>query len=657
MKYLQTLSNGTASIELPLSKGHKVVGTKMQRRKQVNSTTLSTILSAISANLPNFTIPGVRAEFVPQLSIDKMELGIILTFPLSAEGAVQALAAPLKKLGHHASGSRNAEATRSLIHGAADSRGYHEDDPANWYPGMVRLPECRHTILINSRSKAKICPLDDSCLLPGEFSAYWPECPRNEENQMLLPAPLHTCRQLYLDCVKEKINGAEDTHSAPTYLRATFILDLNVNRALAHHSFMKLTELTNEEVAMSFFPNPDIKEAKGNDNFCPPELTQAEIEQAIRNTVDATMRVLYADLWRAMGEVPELHLAKAMPYTWQEALQCARLALVEVDRHLHADEAPKAYSTLRRQLSAWRSDYCQRSHGRRADGAEQWNHAMDETPSSISTILRQGKKRTKTPDAEIILYKKRRNYLRLELRLRGHNGICYDMPAIPQGTKPKPILWLTGNAYHVPARTNVAKSLDELVEVIKWVMITAQDSFIKLLEAMEETPTYTEEQLADFITKLRRAISKENEQAALNYIISCLREGQLLKAGIAGDAHVDRILRRLGDKGLLHYRGGLKKRRYYPCFTKLANEDEQNAGEAYVQAGQQLIAPGAVADHAPGMGQAPGANVPDGLLKRLPRTFMDAASSGDPASLWESSRTWVQFWRARAHTEPAVLTK
>ncbi len=526
---------------------------------------LSEILTSISSKLPHQKVPGVNASFIPQITLDKMEIEFVLTFPLSNDVDAKKLYKLLKSLALHASGEKKFNPARSLIHGGMVSRGYHEDDPTGWHQGMLRLPECRHSMVISPRKQNRRYLPGEHPRLPGRYAAYRPEWPFHAKGEVQLPKPLHTCRALVLDCAKVKDDvSPEDALPGGQFLRATFTLELNINRALSHHPFMSHSTLTDEQVAQAFFPNPNISGPEGMDNFCDPALPQAAIVQAVRNTIDATMCVLYADLCRALAHVPELPLEKKLPESWQAALKVARLSLVEVDRHLYVKDAPKAFSESKRQLSTWRENYRVRTHGSRADETGRWNAAVDETPTSISTILRMGKRRSSSPEASVIVYNKRRDYLRMELRLRGHGGICYDMPTIPQGRKHKPILMKDGKAYDVPKRTNVADSLDALVEVIEWVMISSQETFQRLLGTLAEVPTYTPAQMNAFIESLRRAVTKEEEQPALDYITSTLKEGQPLRAGMAGDATVDRILRRLGDRKLFLYKGGQKTRRYYP---------------------------------------------------------------------------------------------
>ncbi len=658
MKYLHNLSAGAACIhEASFSKGHKVDGYKIPRRKQGNSEVLTSVLTYIADNLPNLDIPGVDATYIPQITLDKMELHIILTFPLKPDVDVKELAEPLKKLAFHVGGSKKYNPQCSLIFGGHSYKGYHEDDPSRWFSSMMRLPECRTTVHIEARMQARSFENDERPQLPGKFSAYWPEYPRNASGQRKLPVPLHTCRHLYIDCVKEETGKEEDT-TCPnsTFLRVTYILDLNVNRALAHHSFMCNPKLTDEEVAKAFFPNPCIKESKDTDNFCSPELEQTDIIQAVRNTIDATMSMYYADLCRALTHVPDMPLSSLPTESWQKALCRVRLSLMEVDRHLYAEDVSRAYSKLKMQMTTLSANYRLRIHGQRTCVDDRWDPAVDETPSSISTILRKGKRRTSSSDAEVIIYKKRKNYLRMELRLRDHNGICYDMPAIPFGKNPKPTLMLNGNAYHMPKRTNVATSLEELVKVITWSMITSQDSFCRMLGTLQETTEYTTEQLADLIACIRRAVPKQEEQSALNYIISTLQERQVLRAGQAGDATVDRILRRLGDRGLFRYKGGIKTRRYYPdpSFLSVTPAPYSSVGSEEEAEGRLQGTPAQQINHTPhpGAGEAQGTGWGSGCAVVAPpdrpasseRAAEMRSRRGDTFALEDKAASFYSLW-------------
>ncbi len=586
LEHLRWLTGGTSYFIEPLSKGNKVDGLRKPRRRNATRDVLSTILTSIADNHPNQEIQGVDAYFIPQISIDKMKLEVMLTFPFKGDVDTKKLYNALKKLGTHASGSSEYNPVRSLIHGGDAPKGYHADDPEGWYRSMKRLPEYRHSVLIKCRKQARRFKPNEHPRLPGKYAGYWPEYPRNAKGQLQLPPPLHTCHSLRLDCVEEIIKGAEENDGAQ-FLRATFTLILNPNRALAHHSFMGNASLTDEQVVQAFFPNPAVEGE--HDNFCDPAISQTAIVQAIKNTIDATMSLLYADLHRALTHVPELPLAETPPESWQEALEAARLSLVEVDRHLRAEDAPRAFSELKQQLSTWRSNYRARTHGSKVGETEKWNSSVDNEATSISTTLRQGNGRTSAPASTVIVYKKRINYLRMELRLREHNGICYNMPTIPRGKKHKPILMVDGNAYVVPSRSNTAGSLDELVDMILWVMITSQEEFQRLLGKLDQAPHYTEVQLSAFIESLSRVVTKKEEQPALTYITSTLRERQPLRAGIAGDANVDRVLRRLGDRKLFRYKGGQKTRRYYPNIppesvptstSSLVGEHKWNVGSA-----------------------------------------------------------------------------
>lgn len=347
--------------------------------------------------------------------------------------------------------------------------------------------------------------------------------------------------RIQLDWVEEI--PVDKAFTSWTYLEAVFILDLNVNRALAHHPFLTQSKLSDEQIALAFFPNPKVRQS-ATDNFCAPELPQEGIIQALENTIHVQMSVLYADLVRALGEVPDFPLSKTPASTWKEAFSWSKLSSLEVNRHLKVDDAPHVARDMSLPFNVAIRRYRERCHIREEEGSSR-EPAFDRSSISFESILRQGRKGSKVANAAFKVYIKGSNYIRMELRLNKSEGICYDMP--------KGLF-----------RSNVAFCPNDLVDVILRALFYSQKTFDKFIKKMPNIKTPSMEELVAFFQVLRAEASKEEDKIVVERIISRLEFHVCLDMTLLDDTEMVNMLRRLSRRGFFIRRGASSSPRYYP---------------------------------------------------------------------------------------------
>lgn len=484
--------------------------------------------------------------FIPQITIDKLEVVIALRFPVSrdAEGIYE----HMKALAHKASGCRTYDHTRSLLHGETTPRGFHEDLEPPRNPAFKRVRKAKTSMHIQCRKQDRNFSLDKYPMLPGQFAEFWPT-----NSKTKLPPALHTCRRIQLDWVEEI--PADKFFTPRTYLEAVFIIDLNVNRALAHHPFLTQPNLSDEKIATAFFPNPKVKQSTV-DNFCDPKLPQEAIIQALENTIHVQMSVLYADLERALAEVPDFPLGKSPAPTWQQAFSWSKLSSLEVNRHLEVDDAPRTVRAMELPFQVSIRNYRTRYHALIEEGVSR-HPAFDNEPMSIGGFLRQGSKGKKIPSAAVKIYPKGMRFIRMELRFCGYEGLCCDMP---KGL----------------SRSITAALPEGLVDVILRVCFYSQRSFDRLLLKMPSIKTPNVQQLASFCQQLRAECSESEDKIILERIISRVESRFALDMTLIDDPGMDTMLRRLTNRGLFIRKGSTAAPRYFPKFNNNPHQDNQS---------------------------------------------------------------------------------
>lgn len=474
--------------------------------------------------------------FIPQIAIDKFEVVIALRFPVIRD--TEDIYEHMKALAHTASGCRSYDPTRSLLHGETTPRGFHEDLEPPRNPEFRRIRKAKTSMHIQCRKQDRSFPSLVQPMLPGQFSRFWPAASRTN-----LPQALHTCRRIQLDWVEEI--PVDKAFTPWTYLEAVFTLDLNVNRALAHHPFMTQPKLSDEQIATAFFPNPKVKQSTV-DNFCAPELPQEGIIQALENTIHVQMSILYADLVRALAEVPDFPLIKAPASTWKEAFSWSKLSSLEVNRHLKVDDAPRTVRAMELPFQISIRKYRTRYHALEEEGSSR-HPAFDNEPMSIGGILRQGSKGKKIPGVAAKIYPKGMCFIRMELRFCGYEGLCCDMPKDS-------------------SRSIMASFPEGLVDIILRVCFYSQRSFDRLLVKLPTIKTPDVEELASFCRQLRTECSESENKIILERIISRIKSRFALDMSLIDDPEMDRLLRRLTNKGLFIRKGSTSAPRYFPNF-------------------------------------------------------------------------------------------
>lgn len=470
--------------------------------------------------------------FIPQIAIDKFEVVIALRFPVIRD--TEDIYKHMKALAHTASGCRSYDPTRSLLHGETTPRGFHEDLEPPRNPEFRRIRKAKTSMHIQCRKQDRsFLPLVRP-MLPGQFAGFWPATSRTNLQQAL-----HTCRRIQLDWVEEI--PVDKTFTPRTYLEAVFTLDLNVNRALAHHPFMTQPKLSDEQIATAFFPNPKVKQSTV-DNFCSPKLPQEGIIQALENTIHVQMSVLYADLVRALAEVPDFPLIKAPASTWKEAFSRGKLAYIEIDRHLQVDNAPRTVRAMEGSFNVAVRQCRKRNHAREQEDNLR-ESAVDKEAVSFRSVLRQGSKGRQVANAAVKVYSKSNNLIRIELTLNRHEGITYDMP---KGLSKSIVVFLP----------------EGLVDVILRTLFYSQKTFDTLIKNMPDIKTPRMEELVAFFQRLRAEVSKEEDKAIVERIISNLEFHVCLDMALINDHDISKMLRRLKRRGLFVSKG--KPPRFLP---------------------------------------------------------------------------------------------
>lgn len=484
--------------------------------------------------------------FIPQITIDKLEVVIALRFPVIR--GTEDIYEHMKSLAHKASGCRTYDPTRSLLHGETTPRGFHEDLEPPRNPAFKRVRKAKTSMHIQCRKQDRSFSPLVRPMLPRQFAGLWPT-----NSKTKLPPSLHTCRRIQLDWVEEI--PVDKIFTPRTYLEAVFILDLNVNRALAHHPFLTQPSLRDEQIMTAFFPNPKVK-LSTVDNFCDPKLPQEAIIQALENTIHVQMSVLYADLVRALAEVPDFPLSKVPPSTWQQAFSWSKLSSLEVNRHLEVDDAPRTARAMELPFHASIRNYRTRYHALMEEGISR-HPAFDHEPMSIGGILRQGSKGKRSPSVAAKIYPKGMCLIRMELRFCGYEGLCCDMPK--------------------DLSRSITASLPEgLVDVILRVCFYSQRSFDRLLLKMPMIKTPNIEQLASFCQQLRVECSESEDKDILERIISRVESRFALDMTLIDDPGMNTMLRRLTNRGLFIRKGSTAAPRYFPKFNNNPHQDNQS---------------------------------------------------------------------------------
>lgn len=478
-------------------------------------------------------------QFIPQITIDKLEVVIALRFPVirGTEGIYE----HMKSLAHKASGCRTYAPSRSLLHGETTPRGFHEDLEPPRNPEFRSVRKAKTSMHIQCRKQDRSFSPLVRPMLPGQFAGFWPT-----NSKTKLPQMLHTCRHIQLDWVKEI--PVDNYFSPQTYLEAIFVLDLNVNRALANHPFLMQPSLSDEQIATAFFPNPKVKQSTV-DNFCDPKLPQEAIIQALENTIHVQMSVLYADLVRALAEVPNFPLSKAPASTWQQAFSWAQLTYAEINRHLEVDDAPRTARAMEGSFNVAVRKYRKLNHAKEQEGNLR-EPAYDKDAVSFGSVLRQGSKGRQIANAAVKIYSKSNNLIRMELKLNGYEGTTYDMP---KGLSKSIMTFLP----------------EGLADIVLRVAFYSQKTFDKLIKNMPDIKTPRMEELVAFFQRLRAEVSKEENKAIVERIIARLEFHPCLNMTLIDDHEMAKMLRRLKRKGLFISRGDSSAPRYLPNINKI----------------------------------------------------------------------------------------
>lgn len=464
-------------------------------------------------------------QFIPQITIDKFEVVIALRFPVIRD--TEGIYEHMKALAHKASGCRTYDPSRSLLHGETTPRGFHEDLEPPRNPAFKRVRKAKTSMHIQCRKQDRSFSPLVRPMLPRQFAGIWPT-----NSKTKLPPSLHTCRRIQLDWVEEI--PADKFFTPMTYLEEVFILDLNVNRALAHHPFLTQPNLSDEQIATAFFPNPKVKQSTV-DNFCDPKLPQEAIIQALENTIHVQMSVLYADLVRALAEVLDFPLSKVPPSTWQQAFSWGKLAYIEIDRHLKVDDAPRTAQAMEGSFNVAVRKYRKLNHAREQEGNLR-EPAYDKDAVSFGSVLRQGSKGRQIANAAVKIYSKSNNLIRMELKLNKHEGITYDMPKV--------------------LSKSIMTFLPEgLVDVILRALFYSQKTFDTLIKNMPDIKTPRMEELVTFFQLLRIEAIKEEDKAIIERIISWMEFHVCLDMNHIDDPEMVNLLHRLRRRGLFISKG------------------------------------------------------------------------------------------------------
>ena len=477
--------------------------------------------------------------FIPQIAIDKLEVVIALRFPVIRD--TEGIYDHMKALARKASGCRTYDPTRSLLHGETTPRGFHEDLEPPRNPEFRRIRKAKTSMHIQCRKQDRSFPPLIRPMLPGQFAGFWPT-----NSKTRLPQMLHTCRHIQLDWVKEI--PVDNYFSPRTYLEAIFVLDLNVNRALANHPFLTQPSLSDEQISTAFFPNPKVKQSTV-DNFCDPKLSQEDIIQALENTIHVQMSMLYADLVRALDEVPDFPLSKVPASTWQQAFGWAKLTYAEIDRHLEVDDAPRIARAMELPFTVAVRKYRKRNHAQEQEGNLR-EPAHDKDAVSFESVLRQGSKGRQVANAAAKVYSKSNRFIRIELKLNRSEGLTNDMP---KGL----------------SKSIMVSLPEDLADLVLRVAFYSQKTFDKLIKNMPDIKTPRMEELVAFFQRLRAEVSKEKDIAIVERIISRLEFHVCLNLVLIDDHEMAKMLRRLKRRGFFISKGTSSAPRYLPNINKI----------------------------------------------------------------------------------------
>ncbi len=461
--------------------------------KQSEIRTLTRMLESCAAEFPTRGIPGVSARFMPHISVNKMEVHVSLLFPLHGAVNVAALNAALDELAPHCVQAYADSTQRSLLFGSTITRSKPDiEAPVFWDQKLRRIPQSRYASVVISEPLARRIKSETLPCFPGEFTPYWPGW-TGAGGERCLPEPLHHCRKLFFDYVRE-VSQSSDSPEATgvrktAYLRVTFVLDLNVKEALEQHDFNISYGMDAEDMLRSLYPStaphcPLIRTMR----VCSPPVSQGVLGVALKNIIHSAMSVYYADLRRAMGLVPTLPVASVLPSTWQDALHLIRLSSMEIDRHLYSADAEQAYCELKSQTLKWRQRQEEKAIAAGAEESEVSGnsriehsaalspYALHESADSFSVVLHTAKNGSATPDVKMIVRLVDSHYIRVGLRLNGRNGICHHIPQNRKGSRVR----FAGSWYTLPRRTNVCKTLDDFVSTMLMCILYAQKQYEQL---------------------------------------------------------------------------------------------------------------------------------------------------------------------------------
>ncbi len=484
------------------------------QREQSEIETITRLMDTPSGSLG---ISEVSARFDSRMSINKVTVQVSCLFPLHGAVSSVSLNDALRALVEYASRGEAYDAKRSLLIGSLICfNPQDEQGPTRWHPDLRRVPGSLFaTIATTDCPDVQFFKRSQIPMLPGEFASYWPWRGLNEG--AFLPAPLHRCDKLFLDYVEAK--PAKAGSSATRYLRATFSLELNVREALAQKAELRYATTSKGRIVSAFFdqtkgPMPDGVAA------CNPDgLSSQEIALGLKRIIDGTMRLYYADLRRALALASEIPLTANPPADWQEALHIARISKMELSNRAFTADANTAFAEMKTTVLQWLRTAKTQLTAQKAEGEPE---GLAEARDAFSVALLPSKNNTQVPDVELVVARVNAGALKLTLRLNGYNGICGTMPKSGRNLS----VFIAGERYPLPGKTNMAASLDGLVSACLMGTHYARKHIDRLGGSMAPTlePCAVRAELV--INKLLAPNLAEAEQRALKALAKSLRTGK-----------------------------------------------------------------------------------------------------------------------------------
>ena len=259
--------------------------------------------------------------------------------------------------------------------------------------------------------------------------------------------------------------------------------------------------------------------------------------------------MLYADLVRALDEVPDFPLSKVPASTWQQAFGWAKLTYAEIDRHLEVDDAPRIARAMELPFTVAVRKYRKRNHAQEQEGNLR-EPAHDKDAVSFESVLRQGSKGRQVANAAAKVYSKSNRFIRIELKLNRSEGLTNDMP---KGL----------------SKSIMVSLPEDLADLVLRVAFYSQKTFDKLIKNMPDIKTPRMEELVAFFQRLRAEVSKEKDKAIVERIISRLEFHVCLNMVLIDDHEMAKMLRRLKRRGFFISKGTSSAPRYLPNINKI----------------------------------------------------------------------------------------